>query len=204
MFETTITALVDAFVDKVNRGPREPQPLAEVPAFLREGEPGEWDSHSSWRIVRSDNSRRIKNLQHRIARRFPPSFLYFLSTYSFPAFECGPLMFFANTGEDTFWELEKRLFEDPHMSPQLLKAGFIQIGNPFFYNYDPVCLDCNPPLPAGRKLRSTGYHEYRIVRVDHEAVLCRNEIRIVEEIAPSFIAYVRRRIASDPIVHDRQ
>lgn len=118
-----IAALVDAFVDKVNRGPREPQPLAEVPAFLREGEPDECDSHTSWRIVRSDNSRRIESLQHRIARRFPPSFLYFLSTYSFPAFECGPLMFFANTGEDTFWELEKRLFKGPHMSPAAVEGG---------------------------------------------------------------------------------
>jgi hypothetical protein len=31
------------------------------------------------------------------------------------------------------------------MSPHLLTAGFLQIGNPFFYNYDPVCFDTKSP-----------------------------------------------------------
>jgi hypothetical protein len=43
-------------------------------------------------------------------REFPASFQYVLANCSLPAFEFGSLMFFANTGEDTFWELGKRLF----------------------------------------------------------------------------------------------
>ena len=165
---------------KVNTEPRDVESPDEVPEFLRERPAGqsEWDPLSdwtSWRIVRRDNSARVNQLQQRTGRPFPPSFHYFLANYSFPAFESGPVLLFANTGEDTFWELEKKLFKDPHMSPALLRAGLLQIGNPFFYDYDPVCFDCKAPHP-----------EKRIVQVDHEEILCHDRIQIVKEIAPSF------------------
>jgi hypothetical protein len=145
--------LVDAFVQKINSQPREPEPVDEVPAFLRanavtDSLPETLEGWTGWQIVKCDNSARIEALQNRTEKPFPPSFQYFLANYSFPAFEFGSLMFFANTGEDTFWELAKRLFQDKHMSPQLLEAGFLQIGNPFFYNYDPVCFDCKSPSAA--------------------------------------------------------
>jgi len=88
-------------------------------------------------------------------------------------------MFFANTGEDTFWELGKRLFKDQHMSPHLLRAGFLQIGNPFFSNYDRVCFDGSSPRI-----------EKRIVQLDHEAILQRGEMKILKEIAPSFVDFI--------------
>ena len=132
--------------------------------------------YTEWRIVRTDNRERIQLLQDRIGRAFPPSFSDLVSRYSFPAFEHGPLLFFANHREETFWDLSRKLFSDPTMSPALLSAGFIQIGNPYFYNYDPICFDCN-----------AGTSEPRLVQLDHEAILCKNEIQIIREIAPSFI-----------------
>ena len=83
----------------------------------------------------SDNAQRIEALESQIHRRFPAPFRDLLVRYSFPAFDAGPVTFFANTGQDIFWELGIRLFKDPHMSPVLLQRGFIQIGNPHFYNY---------------------------------------------------------------------
>ena len=142
----TVPALVDAFVDRINTGPREGQPLDEVPESLREPASDGYDASddwTGWRIIRSDNRERIEVVQDRIGRRFPPAFLDLVSRFSFPAFEHGPLLFFANHREETFWDLSRRLFLDPTMSPALLGAGFIQIGNPYFYNYDPVCFDCN-------------------------------------------------------------
>ena len=121
--------LVDAFVQKINSQPREPEPVDEVPAFLRanavrDSLPETLEGWTGWQIVKCDNSARIDALQNRTEKPFPPSFQYFLANYSFPAFEFGSLMFFANTGEDTFWELGKRLFQDKHMSPQLLEEKF--------------------------------------------------------------------------------
>jgi hypothetical protein len=186
----TIATLVDAFVEKVNSQPREPMRFDEVPEFLREGMPEalreripvDW---TSWRIVKSDNSASIDALQNRLGRRFPASFLYFISNYCFPAFESGPLMFFANTGQDNYWELSRRLFAHPHMSPVLLDAGFIQIGEPFFYNYDPVCFDSNATK-----------NECRIVQLDHESILQFSELKIVKEIAPSFIELLKTLVKS--------
>jgi hypothetical protein len=176
--------LVDAFVQKVNSQPREPETVDEVPAFLRahaetDSLPETLEGWTGWHIVKCDNSARIDALQNRIGKPFPPSFQYFLANYSFPAFEFGPLMFFANTGEDTFWELGRRLFQDKHMSPQLLESGFLQIGNPFFYNYDPVCFDCKSPRI-----------EKRIVQLDHEAILQHGEMNVVKEVAASFVDFV--------------
>jgi len=45
------------------------------------------------------------------------------------------------------------------MSPLLLEAGYIQVGNPFFPNYDPVCL---APSESGR--------EGAVVQLDHEMI----------------------------------
>lgn len=184
---SNLPSLVEAFVQKINSQPREPEPLDEVPAFLRENTN---DPHSegingwtNWRIVKCDNSTRLDELQKRTGTPFPASFHYFVANYSFPAFEFGSLMFFANTGVDTFWELGKRLFQDPHMSPHLLKAGFLQIGNPFFYNYDPVCFDCNSPRI-----------EKRIVQLDHEAILQQGQMTVVEEIAPSFVDFLHAAV----------
>jgi hypothetical protein len=181
-----LPALVDAFVDKINSEPRELLPCDEVPESLREASsvPDQMpDDHTEWRIVRSDNRERIQLLQDRIGQPFPPSFLDLVSRFSFPAFEHGPLLLFANHHQETFWDLSRKLFLDPTMSPALLSAGFIQIGNPYFYNYDPVCFDCN-----------LGAREPRLVQLDHEAILCAGEIQIVREIAPSFIDLVRAAV----------
>jgi hypothetical protein len=125
--------LVDAFVRKINSQPREPEPVDEVPAFLRaaavaDSLPETLVGWTGWRIVQCDNSARIDALQNRTGTPFPPSFQHFLAKYSFPALEFGSLMFFANTGEETFWELGKRLFQDKHMSTQRLEQVFSKSG----------------------------------------------------------------------------
>ena len=175
----TVPTLVEAFVDKVNGEPRDALPCDEVPESFRvvtSVQDQLPDGYTEWRIVRADNRDRIQRLQDRLGRPFPPSFLDLVSRFSFPAFERGPLLFFANHREETFWDLSRKLFLDPTMSLALLSAGFIQIGNPYFYNYDPVCFDCN-----------AGATEPRLVQLDHEAILCDRKIEIVKEIAPSFI-----------------
>jgi hypothetical protein len=113
MANNDMTALVDAFVHRVNSEPREAQPFDEVPASLRDDEPQRYgipDNWTGWRIVKSDDRDRIEILQKRIGRRFPPSFLALVSRYSFPAFEFGPLLFFANHREETYWDLSRKLF----------------------------------------------------------------------------------------------
>lgn len=44
-------------------------------------------------------------------------------------------------------------------------------------DYDPVCFD----------IRSrTKSKDYRVVKIDHEEILCNNRVKVVSELAPSF------------------
>jgi hypothetical protein len=185
-------SLVDGFVEKVNAEwrLREPLPGEYVPAFLAQQatvDPQDLpDGYTDWRIAKHDNSERIEALQKRTLRIFPPSFQYFLMNYSFPLFDCGPITFFANTGTDVYWELETKLFLDPNMSPHLLRAGFLQIGQWFIGHYDPICFDGNSRTV-----------EHRIVQLDHEEILCNSRVTLVKEIAPSFPDLLRGLLGSD-------
>jgi hypothetical protein len=131
LHQINITTLVDAFVEKVNVQPREPMPFDDVPEFLRADLPEAPipDNWAGWRILKRDNSVFIESRQRKLGKRFPPSCLYFVSNYSFPAFEFGPLMFFGNQGEDDFWELGRRLFANPNMSPVCWNGGSFKLLN---------------------------------------------------------------------------
>jgi hypothetical protein len=89
------------------------------------------------------------------------------------------MLFFSNTGESLEWELQDRLFADRVMSPQLLAAGYLQIGNPQFYDYDPICITAQAEGVEGR-----------VVQLCHEAILCDDRLVILQELAPTFLQLV--------------
>lgn len=70
------------------------------------------------------------------------------------------------------------------MFPVLHQHGFLQFGIPHETNYDPVCFDM--------KHRSRG--DAPIMQLDHEEILIRGRIRLINEIAPSFAQFMRRAI----------
>ena len=183
-----IDSKIDVFVSKVNTSPREPLPPDEVPDFLRIGNPDKYGQFM-WSIKESDCDwiqGWFEAFEHELHLKFPPSFQYLLSRYAFPAFQCGPVFLYANTGyellseQDFSWEFKERLFKDKSLANALLPAGYLQIGNPNDCNYDPVCFDTN----------NSNNGEYAIVQIDHEGILCWSEINVVEVIAPSFLELI--------------
>jgi len=66
------------------------------------------------------------------------------------------------------------------IADELLPAGYLQFGNPHEGNYDPICFDTN----------KISNNEYPIVQIDHEEILCRSRIRVVKEVAPSFLELI--------------
>jgi len=52
-------------------------------------------------------------------------------------------------------------------------------------DYDPVCFDIKSRKKNG---------ECRIVKIDHEEILCNNRVKLVAELAPSFRELVIRTI----------
>ena len=133
--EVDCDRVIDDFVARVNSHPRVPLEPDEVPVALRVACEAHTDKKgygsTHWKIVAANNVARVEALERRLGQPFPPSFRSLICRYSFPAFECGPMLFFSNTGESLEWELQDRLFADTVMAPQLLAAGYLQIG------YDP-------------------------------------------------------------------
>jgi hypothetical protein len=137
-----------------------------------EGAPPQRISEAPW----------IASLEERLPRPFPPSFRSLVCRYAFPALDLGLLALFANTGDLTADdELAARIFRDRVLADVLLREGYVQIGQHTRAFYDPVCFDT-------RHRRGGG--EYPLVHVSHEAALLRSEVRVVAQLAESFMHFV--------------
>jgi hypothetical protein len=185
----TIDSKIDAFVSKVNSSPREPLSPDEVPEFLRIGSPNKYGQFM-WSITKSDCDwiqGWFEAFEHEMHLKFPTSFQSLMSRYAFPAFQCGPVFLYANTGyelqsaQDFTWEFRERIFRDKGLVESLLPAGYLQIGNPHETDYDPICFDTKNRTDNG---------EYPIVGIDHEEILCWSKIRVVKVIASSFLELI--------------
>jgi hypothetical protein len=88
-------------------------------------------------------------------------------------------------GNDLTGWLEQISYDRP-LWKYLLPAGYIPFGKGSDLDYDQVCFE----LKSRRKNR-----DCRIVKIDHEEILCRDRLKVVAEIAPSFRALVEKAIA---------
>jgi hypothetical protein len=78
-----------------------------------------------------------------------------------------------------------QMSRDPALWDSLLPNGYIQFGRGPDMDYDPVCFDIKSRKKNG---------ECRIVKIDHEEILCNNRVKLVAEFAPSFRELVLRTI----------
>ena len=127
-------------------------------------------------IERASNIALLEKLEAGLPKRLPQSFGSLLLRYSFPSFDAGGITFFSWQSEtsEIFHVLPPN---EGTLSEVLLPSGYIQIGRPDTGDFDAVCFDLNPAKQN---------REYRIVRADHEEILCNSRVRIVEELWSSF------------------
>ncbi len=100
-------------------------------------------------------------------------------------------MVFANSGQELFYELSQRIFKDKGLFPTLHENGLLQFGLPHEGNYDPVCFD----------MKRRTHTDAPIIQVDHEEILLKSRIRVVQEIAPSFLHFVQHAVSERFTVH---
>lgn len=133
---------------------------------------------------------RIEEFQRILERRVPKSFRHLVTNYAFRPFQWGPVSFFGNSETYKLFSLHIAPLRDEVMWQAMRGAGFACFGRPEPANYDPICF---APSGSGR--------EPPIVRLNHEAILIENRIKVVAEIAPSFIALADRLTSDggDPI-----
>ncbi|HLK02896.1 MAG TPA: hypothetical protein VKT53_00545 [Candidatus Acidoferrum sp.] len=81
----------------------------------------------------------------------------------------------------------EEISRDVGLWESLIPAGYLRFGKGPAMDYDPVCFDMN----SQKKSR-----EMRVVKIDHEEILCNFRVEIVAELAPSFEALVLQTIES--------
>jgi hypothetical protein len=175
--------LVDAFVRYLNAVGFDPKFPDQIPEELRTSNAEYGTFH--WQIRPSSPNPWVEKQIEKLPQSWPQPFRTLIDRYRFCNIEVGPLMLFANTGSDLFYELSIRAFKDKGIFPTLHSNGFLQFGLPHEGNYDPVCFDMK------RRNRA----DAPIVQLDHEEILQRSRIRVVQEVAPSFTQFMQRAIA---------
>jgi hypothetical protein len=133
-------------------------------------------------IERANNLALLEKLEAGVPKKLPQSFESLLLRYSFPPFDAGGITFFGwkSDSSELFHVLPPN---EGTLSELLLPSGYVQIGRPDTGDFDAVCFDLN----SAKQNR-----EYRIVRADHEEILCNFRVRIVEELWPSFSNFAER------------
>jgi hypothetical protein len=176
--------LIDSFVEYVNAEWLYELQVEDVPENLRlfvdEG-------FAKWKITPIASAPWIDPFKEKLGIPVPLPFESLISRYMFAEFEVGPIEFFANTGRRVRTELQFTAFSHD-LSPTLLAAQLVQFGRGAGgASYDAICFD------------SANIHrgDTRIVQIDHEEILIRDRIRIVREIAPSFVNFMERAVARE-------
>ena len=136
------------------------------------------------RLGTIDQAPWIDTLERKLGRRLPASFAGLVRRHAFRPFEWGPILFFGNSEAHDPFNLHVAATSDPAIWRVTRQAGLFQIGRPATGHYDPICLD----------LRLSG-HEPSIMRLDHEAILIKEQVKVATQIAPSLGALAESLIA---------
>ena len=141
-----------------------------------------------WRPVKVSTDRAcLDPLYAKLPCKFPPLFEGLVLTYRWAEVEVGSCMLLANPLGPDLSRLLDQISRDPGLWQALIPAGYIQFGRAAGGHYDPVCFEV-------KSRRKNG--DCRIVRIDHEEILCNNRVKIMAEVAPGFEELVRQTIES--------
>ena len=123
-------------------------------------------------------------LYAKLPARFPPLYEQLVLSYRWAEVDLQSFALLANPLGDGLKGLLNSIHGDRNLTNELVNHGYMQFGRGTGGHYDPVCFDISL-----RKNR-----DYRIVKLDHEEILCNYRIKVVSEIAPSFRALVLQTI----------
>lgn len=102
---------------------------------------------------------------------YPALFCYFTSAYTFSEFSYQGIVFWTNV--DHF----AKYFPDKLLDNVLVSQKYLPFGQPDCGGYDRICFDMN---------RKRG-RDAPIIRIDHEAMLLKGDVRVIETLYPNFL-----------------
>lgn len=139
-----------------------------------------------WKPVRVETPvSQLDEVYAELPARFPRLFERMVCSYRWAEVDLGTYRLLANPPGPTLGGLLSQMSQAPTLWEALIPAGFIQFGKGPDLDYDPVCFDIKTRKQGG---------DCRIVKIDHEEILCNNRVKIVAELAPSFYEWVRETI----------
>jgi hypothetical protein len=139
-----------------------------------------------WRAMKIETDPSFLDpIYSKVPGRFPPLYEKLVLSYRWAQVHLDSHTLFPNAPGPDLSGLLRAMSRDPAMWGALLPAGYIQFAKGTDMDYDAVCFD----LSSRKKNR-----DYKIVKIDHEEILCNNRIKVVGEVAPSFEQLVRDTI----------
>ncbi len=131
-----------------------------------------------WQPVKTNTPRScLDAIYSKLPGRFPPLFEDLVLSYRWAEVDLRSYRLLANPpGPDLSGLLEKMCL-DAALGDALLPAGYLQFGKGPDIDYDPVCFDI-------RSRKKNG--DCKVVKIDHEEILCNYRVKVVAELAPSF------------------
>jgi hypothetical protein len=152
---------------------------------LRDDESDEY-GEARWRPAKLETSpSSLDPLYAKLPARFPPLYERLVLSYRWAEVDLGICRLLANPLGPDLSRLLSEMMLDKALAENLIPAGYIQFGKGTDMDYDPVCFDI--------KSRSN-FKDYKIVKIDHEEILCHDRVKVVAELAPSFRQLVLRTI----------
>ena len=113
--------------------------------------------------------------------QFPRLYEGLVLSYRWSRVDLGDYILLGNELAEDLSPLLAEMRADENLFTTLLPNGYVQFGRGADGSCDPVCFDFR-----GRQRNG----DCRVVRLDHEAVLCHGRIREVGELAPSYRSLV--------------
>jgi hypothetical protein len=151
--------------------------LHQIEWGLRAEDP---DDHGwfKWHPARKiADSAMLEPLYATLPARFPPLYEKLVLSYRWATVDLGSFRLLANPPGEDLTGLLAQLTADDGLQESLVPAGYLQFAQGPDVDYDPVCFDIKS---------RTKNKDYRIVKIDHEEILCNYRVKVVAELAPSF------------------
>jgi hypothetical protein len=141
---------------------------------------GDRDQHrcGRWQPIKVDTDPSVLDpIYSAVPSRFPPLFERLVLSYRWAEVDLGSYRLLANPPGTSLDALLHEMSKDPIIWNCLLEAGYIQFAKGTDIDYDPVCFD----ISARKK-----NNDCKIVKIDHEEILCHDRVKTVAELAPTF------------------
>jgi hypothetical protein len=157
-------------------------PIAGALSYSERDEYGE----VAWRPRRTNpDPALLEPLYAKLPAKFPSLFERLLLTFRWAEVDLKTYSLIANPLGADLEGFFREISRDRGLWEILLPAGYLRFAKGPDMDYDPVCFD----IKSRKKNR-----EMRVVKIDHEEILCNYRVKVVAELAPSFEALVQRTI----------